>query len=409
MISIIDKHNCCGCSACVQICPKQCITFEEDEKGFRYPSVDSEICVDCGLCEKVCPIITPNVALKPLHAYAAINSHEEIREQSSSGGVFTSLAEKVVKDGGVVFGAKFNDNWEVIHDNTETIEGLGAFRGSKYVQSVIGESYIKAEFFLKQGREVLFSGTPCQIAGLKTYLKKEYDNLITIDVICHGVPSPLVWRDYLSTIVQKYNTTTNCISRISFRDKRNGWHKYGLSIYSNVDNKNRCLFWEFRWNNIFMKLYMNDLCLRPSCHKCMFKAGASQSDITIADYWGVGDFLPKLDDNRGTSLLLANTAKGCSLLKDGISLSDSVNYKGALSRNTAYFNSPIEHKGIAEFWDYFFSNGLIGIERNILSKYKRPLKNRIVSWVKGILKKLTPKDLLNKYRKQRVKDKYEQI
>ena len=240
MIDIKEKNNCCGCSACVQICPKQCISMAADNEGFLYPQVNSAICIDCGLCEKVCLVINQSAPREPLVVYAAKNNNEDIRLKSSSGGIFTLLAEKVIEEGGVVFGAKFDADWNVIHDYTETIEGLAAFRGSKYVQSIIGDNFKTAKQFLNNGRKVLFSGTPCQIAGLKKYLRKEYDNLLTVDVVCHGVPSPMVWRDYLDYKRAKRAAGKNTVSSslkelpvitgISFRDKTKGWKKYGFRI-----------------------------------------------------------------------------------------------------------------------------------------------------------------------------------
>lgn len=197
MIDIIQKQDCCGCEACVQICPKGCMCMVEDTEGFLYPQVDKSVCVNCGLCEKVCPVIHQNKSRTPLKVYAAKNMDEEVRLKSSSGGIFTLLAESVIKRGGVVFGAKFDDEWMVVHDYTDNIEGVAAFRGSKYVQSIIGNAYRKVEQFLKSGRMVLFTGTPCQIAGLKKYLRKEYKKLLAVDLVCHGVPSPKVWQMYL--------------------------------------------------------------------------------------------------------------------------------------------------------------------------------------------------------------------
>lgn len=245
MINIEDKKECCGCSACVQRCPKQCIVMKEDEEGFLYPVVDKEVCIDCGLCEQVCPVLRQREEREPLEVYAAFNKNEEVRMQSSSGGIFTALAEPIIKEGGVVFGARFNEDWEVVHDYVETVEGLSAFRGSKYVQSRIGCTFSQAEQFLKQGRKVLFSGTPCQIAGLKLFLRKEYENLLSVDFICHGVPSPGVWRQYLNEfIVYQGNkkkisffpskpiilNSIRDISRIEFRNKRLGWKKYSFAL-----------------------------------------------------------------------------------------------------------------------------------------------------------------------------------
>lgn len=204
-------------------------------RGIFLPVVDECVCVDCGLCERVCPVLNQSSEREPLEVYAAFNKNEEIRMQSSSGGIFTALANQIIKEGGVVFGARFNEDWEVVHDYVETIEGLSVFRGSKYVQSRIGNTFSQTEQFLKQGRKVLFSGTPCQIAGLKLYLRKEYENLLTMDFICHGVPSSGVWRQYLNELITHLgnsrisvyshsesiilNSIRN-ISHIEFRNKR---------------------------------------------------------------------------------------------------------------------------------------------------------------------------------------------
>lgn len=211
MINIIEKKDCCGCSACVSICPKHCITMSLDNEGFLYPQVDNESCIDCGLCEKVCLVLNQGKECKPFQVYAAKNINEEIRMKSSSGGIFTLLAEQILHEGGVVFGARFNADWEVIHDYTETKEGLAAFRGSKYVQSRLGDSFCQAEHFLRQGRKVMFTGTPCQIAGLKLFLRKTYDNLLTVDFICHGVPSPGVWKKYLEELIALKDNRKNSV------------------------------------------------------------------------------------------------------------------------------------------------------------------------------------------------------
>ena len=242
MIDIKDKSNCCGCAACVQRCPKQCISMVEDNEGFLYPKVDTQVCVDCGMCEKVCPVINQNEERIPLGAFAAVNPDEQIRRDSSSGGIFTMLAEKTIAKGGVVFGVKFNKDWMPEFGYAETMEDIAPFRGSKYVQAIVGNAYKKAEEFLKAGRDVLFSGTSCQIAGLKKFLRKDYENLLTVDIICHGVPSPKVWNMYLEETCSKLMKTRtdgknsvvsakggeykSCIETISFRSKINGWKKY---------------------------------------------------------------------------------------------------------------------------------------------------------------------------------------
>ncbi len=327
MIHITDKQDCCGCNSCVQCCPKSCITMCEDEEGFLYPEVDENVCVDCGLCEKVCPVLHQAEDRKPLAVYAAKNKNEEIRRQSSSGGVFTALAEEVIKDGGVVFGARFDEHWEVKHDYTETVEGLSIFRGSKYVQSRIEDCYQKVEQFLRAGRKVLFSGTPCQVAGLKLFLRKEYNYLLTVDFICHGVPSPGVWREYL-----KEETARECgrknsvlshpdikdqdalIESILFRDKCLGWKKYSFALTLSVPNghgaKNTVLLSEPLDKNIFMRGFLADLYLRPSCYACPTKSFKSGSDVTIGDFWGIEHVMPELDDDKGMSVVMVNTNKG---------------------------------------------------------------------------------------------------
>ena len=197
MIEIINKTDCCGCSACEQACPKRCISLLPDKEGFWYPQVEKSACIDCGLCEKVCPVLNSKPERKPLHVYAAINKNEEIRAKSASGGMFTLIAQRVIDEGGVVFGVKFDEHWNVVFGYTETIEGLEAFRRSKYVQAWVGESYKQAKSFLDTGRKVLFTGVPCQIAALLLFLRKPYDNLLTVDLLCEGVPSPKLWKRYL--------------------------------------------------------------------------------------------------------------------------------------------------------------------------------------------------------------------
>lgn len=322
MIDIVEKRECCGCNSCVQCCPRSCITMREDEEGFLYPLVNTAECVDCGLCEWVCPVLHQAEVREPLAVYAAKNRDEEIRRQSSSGGVFTVLAEKMIEEGGVVFGARFDDRWEVVHDYTEKVEGLVAFRGSKYVQSRIEDSFKEVERFLKVGRKVLFSGTPCQVAGLKRFLRKEYDNLLTVDFICHGVPSPGVWREYLkeetarqcggknSVLSHPYNKINSRdvrIENISFRDKRLGWKKFSFALTLSVPVghgvKNTVLLSEPLDKNIFMRGFLADLYLRPSCYACPAKSFKSGSDITIGDFWGVQAIAPDLDDDKGISVM----------------------------------------------------------------------------------------------------------
>ena len=306
MISIQDKKECCGCSACAQRCPKQCITMQPDNEGFLYPNVDTTVCINCHLCEKVCNELHPFDKRTPLRVLAAVNKNDSVRKRSSSGGIFTLLAERTINDGGVVFGACWDEEWNVKHDYVENIIDLQKFRSSKYLQSVIGDNYLKAEQFLKTGRKVMFTGTPCQIAGLKHFLRKEYDNLLAVDVICHSVPSPNVWQLYLSEKLQSLKWNRQNVRYISFRDKRTGWKNYSFVI----KNKDGSVYSELGSKNTFMRGFLADLYTRPSCTACPTKQLKSGSDITLGDFWGIDTLKPTLDDDKGLSAVVINTTKG---------------------------------------------------------------------------------------------------
>ncbi len=286
--------------------------MHEDNEGFLYPAADASLCIHCGLCEKVCPVINQNEKREPLAAFAARNRSKDVRKQSSSGGVFTALAEKVLSQHGVVFGARFDEHWEVVHDWADTAEKLNAFRGAKYTQSKIGNSFLQAEKFLKEGRIVLFSGTPCQIAGLKGFLRKPYENLLLVDVICHGVPSPGVWREYLQAEMRKRtgSTDTTAIRSLSFRDKSTGWKTYSFTYVADTNKPNLQRISMLSSVNPFMRGFLADMYLRPSCSACPAKSLKSGSDLTIGDYWGLEMAHPELDDDKGTNAVITSTEKG---------------------------------------------------------------------------------------------------
>lgn len=307
MIKIIDKELCCGCSACLHICPKHSITFKEDKEGFLYPHVNTETCIDCGLCERVCPVLNQNEERIPEKVYAAKHEDDEIRMKSSSGGIFTLLADQIIDEGGVVFGARFNDKWEVIHDYTETKEGLAPFRGSKYVQSYIGDSYKIAETFLKSGRKVMFTGTPCQIAGLKKFLRKEYDNLLAVDFVCHGVPSPMVWHKYLKEEVTRQSGAV--LTGVNFRNKSTGWKTFSLVMDFTEDingSLKKYTLSTIFTDNVYMNAFLSNLSLRPSCYNCPAKSGKSGADISIGDFWGIEKIDSSYYDDLGASFVAIN-------------------------------------------------------------------------------------------------------
>ncbi len=281
-----------------------------DEEGFLYPEVDSEKCTDCGLCDKVCPEI--NVAKEtPIKQNAFLLQHkdERIRKESTSGGAFSAIGEYVIKQGGVVFGVAYSKDFEVIHKHVESVEELKIFRNSKYVQSRIGETYQQALDFLKKGRLVCYSGTPCQIEGLKQFLRKDYSNLFTVDVVCRAVPSPLVLRKYLE--LQKVNLSN--ISNICFRDKCFYGYKYSMmSIY---DNSYLPLYHNGVETDVFLRAFFSNICDRPSCYSCSFKKRYRVSDLTLWDCFTVDKFDKNLDDDKGTTRILAHTDKARQLLE----------------------------------------------------------------------------------------------
>ena len=304
---IENLKNCTGCNSCFSVCPKSAIVMSENNEGFLYPQIDSVKCIKCGLCEKVCPTINPiKNENEDTKVYAAINKNEAIRLDSSSGGIFTAVAERIIEENGVVFGAKFTSDFSVVHGWTDTINGLSDFRGSKYLQSIIGDCYKDCKVFLENGRKVLFSGTPCQVQGLKKYLGKEYGNLLTVDFICHGVPSPLLWQKYVDYRAEKNGAARQKIVKTAFRRKNAGWKQYSLS-FTFANNSEYC---QPLTKDPYMQIFLKDIALRKSCYECPCRGIARLSDITLADFWGVQNELPEMDDDKGTSLVLIHSLVG---------------------------------------------------------------------------------------------------
>lgn len=350
MIKIIDKSRCCGCASCVQKCPKQCISLQRDEQGFLYPLVNLAECVDCKLCERVCPELNFFDQNKPIETLASYNYDNKVRQSSSSGGVFMAFAETIISQNGVVFGACFNKDWDVVFESCDSIEDLKKFRGSKYVQASIGNSFRECETFLKSGKPVLFSGTSCQIAGLKHFLLKDYPNLYTIDFVCHGVPSPMVWKDYLKTKVDNIENVTS----IAFRDKTNGWNKFGLRI----SNKSEADYYGSLETDPYLRVFLNDLTLRPSCFDCPARNGQSNSDITIADFWRIEEFVPTLNDDKGISMILVRSKKGL-FMSNGLNVfKESVDYRFALESNRCIEKSVNIPKDYVSFWESYSKKGI---------------------------------------------------
>lgn len=310
MIQIVDKRKCMGCSACAQICPQKCIMMEEDNEGFLYPKVDRSKCVKCNLCNSICPVSNhPDYSDTVLSAYAGYSKDEEIRLQSSSGGMFSMFASTILKENGVVFGATLDDNLICRHTAIENIRDLYRLQGSKYVQSIIGNSYLKIRDYLRDGRKVLFTGTACQCAGLKAFLKEEYDNLLIIDILCHGVPSPKVFEKYLQGMELERQEK---VQDIYFRSKTYGWKNYAVKLVFGDNSK----YEREGKDDEYIKLFLSEICLRPSCYECQFKKLERPSDITLGDAWGIQRTMPELDDNQGTSAIIIHTKKGMKNFED---------------------------------------------------------------------------------------------
>ena len=373
---ICSYKLCSGCGACASSCPQNCIEMKADNEGFLRPEIDYSKCISCGKCRNICPVINrykdDNREPKVI---AAKNKDDAVRLSSSSGGVFFAVAEKIIESGGVVFGAGFDKDMNVVHKFSETVEGIKEFKGSKYVQSNIGNSYLKAKEFLDAGRVVLFTGTPCQIGGLQAYLGKEYNNLYTLDFICHGVPSPLVWQKYVKYKEKKAASKTQSAF---FRHKKYGWKKFSLQFkFSNCSENLQVLS-----EDLYMQGFLADLYLRPSCYQCSFKNMHRVSNITLADFWGIDNIAPEFNDDKGTSLVLIHSLKGESLWEEVSSKFDvlKVDFDDAIKSNLSYLRSvkapalrktffkKLNKKPINRLISGFVGRGYIAKLRRILSK-----------------------------------------
>lgn len=378
MIEITDKQLCCGCSACVSVCPKNCISLVEDEEGFLYPKVDKTNCINCNLCESVCQFVRTSDKHIPKKVYAAKNLNEQERLNSSSGGIFILLAREIILKGGVVFGVKFDENFDAIHTYAESFDELKAFQGSKYVQSRIGNTYLKVRDFLKEGRNVLFSGTGCQILGLKKFLQKDYDNLFTVEIVCHGVPSPKVWKGYLNGLGLKD------VSEFSFRNKSSSWKNYHIEA---KDKNNNIIFRELSKTNIYIKGFLNNIYLRPSCFNCAARQ-SSGSDIILGDFWGISNFLPAFDDDKGVSLVLINSPKAEEIYNSLQIESIETEYLYALKGNPVLEISVKKTKKHEKFWRYYNKQKLNNAIKNACKDGLFVFFKKVIRWGKNRLKKL---------------------
>lgn len=299
-----DKYKCNGCGICTLVCPKKCIHMEQDKEGFFYPVIDEKLCIKCGRCKNICSNCKKNNNYKQ-KAFIAINKNEDEREKSASGGMFIILARYVIEKNGIVFGAEYDSELNVRHGEADTLKKCKNFMGSKYVRSDMTGIYNKVENYLKQDKYVLFTGTPCQCNALKIYLNKEYDKLILCDIICHGNPSPKVFKKYKEELEKKKKIK---VKDIKFRSKENGWNNSTPIIeYDNGEKVE---------DPIFYQAFISELISRPSCYRCPFVSQDRISDFTIGDMWGIEKISPHMNDNKGVSLFLVNSDKAVEILSE---------------------------------------------------------------------------------------------
>lgn len=309
MIEIKEKSECCGCRTCEKVCPKKCISMKPDSEGFLYPEVDHTKCINCNLCVKVCPILNKPASLPIQKGYIARNRDMKILKTSSSGGFFSALCELVIDREGVVFGASFNEELAVRHVKAESLDDCIGFRGSKYVQSDVSDTYIEVKEALKQGKWVCYSGTPCEISGLRNYLGRDYDHLILVDFVCHGVPSPKLWKEYLKYMSEQYHSD---IIKANFRSKKNGYQSSTMHLkFANSKD-----YYGSVRTDIMLKSFFRNICLRESCYKCAFKGKERCSDLTIYDCWHAGKILDVEDDDLGYTSILVRSDKGISFINE---------------------------------------------------------------------------------------------
>ena len=391
-ISIENPKDCCACGACVNICPKGAITMKDDNAGFGFPSVDKSLCVECGRCVDVCVFTKKGVgAGENAQVYAAVNNDKEVLLNSSSGGLFTPLANTVLDKGGAVFGAAWNDDMQLEHICVENKEDLKRLRGSKYVQSSTGNTFSQVKKMLEADRYVCYSGTPCQIAGLKAFLGKNFDKLLTVDLVCHGVPSMKMLNDDISYV---YGKNTDEIKDIKFRNKRYGWGVKGsLETGSSTIKYNA-------GTSPYYFYFLKGEVYRESCYNCRFPSENRQGDITLGDYWGIKKKeyakIGKINPDLGISCVLVNSEKGGAWLKEcegeiSCVLSSRQNAEKRNKQLTSASSPLPEHETLL---NGYIKNGYSaftdGYKKHTKDHLIRTVKNMVPSKVKRMINNLLP-------------------
>ena len=375
MKEIVSKDLCTGCSACLNKCPKNAISMVEGNEGFKYPFVDENKCINCGLCKNICPVINTKENGSLNICFVGYNKDKEVLLSSSSGGIFSLFADYVIENGGIVIGAALDNNLKCKHIVVNDKNDLYKLRGSKYLQSDL-EDVFKIVKENIENKLVLFSGTPCQISGLRAYLKNDYNNLICIDLICHGVPTPKLFDKYIKEI-ELFNNDE--VIDYNFRDKSTGWDTYSNNAIFSKDNIITMVS-----ENPYMKLFLSDIALRKSCYDCNFKIGNKYLDITLGDFWGVKDFYQEMYNRKGVSCIIVNTEKGLKVFEK---IKDNICYKKCKLQEIIKGNPSLKLSAVMpKNRDKFFVDlDKIAVE-NLTKKYKR--KTTIIKKFKCIIERM---------------------
>ncbi|MHB0912209.1 MAG: Coenzyme F420 hydrogenase/dehydrogenase, beta subunit C-terminal domain [Armatimonadota bacterium] len=390
-MEIDKKEQCTGCGGCYNACPTLAIEMSADVEGFAYPVTNEALCNDCGLCRRVCASMNPLDPVgnfNPPIVYAAWSLDEDTRINSTSGGIFSELAHSILQNDGYVVAARYNESHTVEHSVIASVDDLSKLRQSKYLQSDIGVTFRKVRQLLHSGRPVLFCGTSCHVAALRKYLRKDYENLLLCDFVCRGVISPKVFLKYLESLQHRYRGR---VEQVTFKNKSYGWNRFSTRItFTNGKQYIRD-----RYNDSYMIGYLHyNYTLRPSCYHCKYKSLPSISDITLADFWGIKTTRPHLDEDKGTSLVMINSAKGYELFKNihkHISCEECTLQEAENGNRCIHDSAPINPMRADFFYDldimpydklikkYYHDHGKIALLKRIAAKIYRAIKSRLFS------------------------------
>ena len=391
-----DKKDCCGCRACMNVCPMNAISMKMDEYGFNYPEINEKVCIGCNKCVNSCAFQKKEEQNVPIKSYAAVSKQEEVLKKCASGGIFTTLATYVIeKQGGIAYGAAYDESWNVQHIGIETVKDLYKLQGSKYVQSDTNVSYQDVKKELEKGRVVLYSGTPCQIAGLYGYLGKKYSNLITVDLVCHGVPSTKMFKEYIALLENKYKGR---VVNFNFRDKTKGWAKNASCIIDTGEETKKIDLWQSE--SSYLYYFSESYLFRDSCYNCKYTSKNRPADITIGDFWGIENVHPEIlrkrgwDEKKGISLIIVNTLIGECALNE---ITDLLMLEESSFENMAKYNHQLKEPSKAQpnnvVIELYKKEGWESVDNRFnkvigLRKYSSRIKSLLPSGIKNLLKRL---------------------